>query len=260
MVNCRRLARTVDEVGLYLLELDSCLAYGPDDLPQKTYGLRYHLHLPLDLPWFRGGDAAFAAMEGLLAKTAHLAPWSLVLHPPESLAELESFVAALAATGRDPAMVLLENTEEHSPGEVLDLALATGCGVCLDLGHMLAMDHPLPSERTGDLLARTRMLHIYAPYGSEGPPPGRRHAHRALTCLSPEGRDILVWMLSTLKPRAVVLEVFAPFHLVESMAVLNALAETAGCVSSAPDGDDQGSRDDHGEGADVSKNPCGDGA
>lgn len=234
-VNCRRLARTVPEVGLYLLELASCLAYGPDDLPRKTYGLAYHLHLPLDLPWDRGGEDAFAAMEGLLAKTAHLAPWGMVLHPPARLADLETFVAALAASGRDPATLLLENTEDVSPEDVLDMAAAAGCGVCLDLGHMLAMGHALPT-RHPELAARVAMLHVYAPFGAEGPPPGRRHAHRPLTNLSPEGRDVLVWMLANLRPRTVVAEVFAPMHLIESLAVLDALAEGYGAPAACGDG------------------------
>lgn len=224
-VNSRRLARSVPEVGLYLLELHACLAYGPEDLPQKDYGLAYHLHLPLDLPWRLGGETVFYAMEGLLEKTAHLHPWAFVLHPPERPEDLGAFLAAMAGAGHDPASLLLENTEDVSPAEVLDMAEAAGCGVCLDLGHMLAMGHTLPTDdpRLGRL---TRMLHVYSPFGAEGPPPGRRHAHRTLTCLSPAGRETLVWMLANLRPETVVVEVFTPIHLLESMAVLEALAET----------------------------------
>jgi len=227
-VNCRRLARSVPEVGLYFLELAACLAYGPADLPQKDFGLAYHLHLPLDLPWRLGGETVFYAMEGLLEKTAHLKPWAFVLHPPDNPADLAGFLAALAATGRDPRAVLLENTEQASPTDVLAMAEAAGCGVCLDLGHMLAMDHPLPPRLTEapGLGQAVDMLHVYSPFGAEGPPPGRRHAHRTLTCLSPEGRETLVWMLGNLRPKTVVVEVFTPVHLLESLAVLDALAET----------------------------------
>lgn len=226
-VNCRRLARTLPEVGLYLLETAACLAYGPDDLPRKTYGIAYHLHLPLDLPWQQGGQAAFSLVADLLAATRHLEPWGFVLHPPADRSALAAFLAAWAASGRDTAAVLLENTESDSPAEVLALARDLGCGLCLDLGHMLAMGHSLPADEPG-LRAATRMLHVYAPFGPEGPPPGRRHAHRPLTSLSPEGRDLLAWMLGALRPRTVVLEVFAPTHLVESQAVLSAIAELAG--------------------------------
>ena len=222
-VNCRRLARSVPEVGLYLLEIQACLAYGPDDLPRKTHGLRYHAHLPLDLPWRLGGDTAFELVAGLFDKIVHLAPWAFVLHPPETPDDLAAFVAAWTEAGRDPRTLLLENTETAAPEEVLDLADRLGCGVCLDLGHLLAMGHPLPSD-TAKLAARTRMLHVYSPFGAEGPPAGRRHSHRTLTCLSPEGRELLVWMLGHLRPATVVVEVFAPIHLLESLAVLDALA------------------------------------
>ena len=226
-VNCRRLARSVPEVGLYLLELHSCLAYGEDDLPRKTYGLTYHLHLPLDLPWALGGETVYSVMEGLLDKTAHLSPWAFVLHPPKRREALAGFMTAFAEAGRDPKALLLENTEEDSPADVLGLAAEHGCGVCLDLGHMLAMNHPLPPELGTDPAANAavRMLHVYSPFGAEGPPPGRRHAHRTLTCLSPEGRDILAWMLGHLRPETVVTEVFAPVHLLESLAVLDAVCD-----------------------------------
>ena len=223
LVNCRRLARTVPEVGLYLLELHACLAYGPDDLPQKTYGLAYHLHLPLDLPWALGGETAFAVMERLLEMTAHLAPWGFVLHPPTDAPRLAAFVRAFAAAGYDPAALLLENTDAVSPAMALELARENGCGLCLDLGHMLAMGHALPMDDP-ELKARTRMFHVYSPFGPEGPPKGRSHLHRTLTCLSPEGRDALVWMLGALSPQTVVLEIFAPMHLVEGLACVEAIA------------------------------------
>ena len=224
LVNCRRLARTVPEVGLYLLELHACLAYGPDDLPQKTYGLAYHLHLPLDLPWRLGGDTVFAVMERLLDMTAHLDPWAFVLHPPAEAAALADFVRAFAASGRDPAALLLENTDTASPADALALARELGCGLCLDLGHLLAMGHDLPTEDP-ELAARTAMLHVYSPFGPEGPPKGRTHLHRTLPCLSPEGRDLLVWMLENLTPRTLVLEIFAPMHLVESLACIEAISD-----------------------------------
>ena len=231
--NCRLLSRSVDEVGLYLLELESCLAYGPDDLPKKDYGLRYHLHLPLDLPFAHGGDTAFYAMEPLLQKTARLRPWAMVLHPPATLAALEAFLAALADAGRDPATVLLENTEDASPADVLAMAAATGCNACIDLGHMLAMGHALPTDDP-ELARRTRMLHVYSPFGAEGPPPGRRHVHRALGCLAPEGRDALVWMLGNLRPEAVVVEVFAPAPFMESLHVLDAVAAGRDAPNACP--------------------------
>lgn len=89
---------------------------------------------------------------------------------------------------------------------------------------MLAMGHALPMDDP-DLKARTRMFHVYSPFGPEGPPKGRSHLHRTLTCLAPEGRDVLAWMLGNLAPQTVVLEIFAPMHLVEGLACLGAIAD-----------------------------------
>ena len=47
------LAHKVDEVGLCLFETRGCLDYGPADLPASLahLPLRWHAHLPVDLPW-----------------------------------------------------------------------------------------------------------------------------------------------------------------------------------------------------------------
>jgi len=54
--NCARLASMVSEVGLLFLETRSRLEDTHDDLPLSLAksGLRYHVHLPLDLPWVDG--------------------------------------------------------------------------------------------------------------------------------------------------------------------------------------------------------------
>ena len=218
--NCRQLVGVVPEVGLYLLELVSCLAYGPDDLPRDTLGLTYHLHLPIDLPWHLGGDAVFAVTAGLLDKTAHLAPWGFVLHPPVRSDALRRFLAAWTAGGHDPAAVLLENTEEASPEAVVAMAREAGCSVCLDLGHMLAMGHALPDPACADLV---RMLHLYAPWGAAGPPSGKRHIHASLAVLDGPGGEALAWMAGQFAPEVVVAEVFSPEALRESLTVLEGL-------------------------------------
>jgi hypothetical protein len=82
--NCARLATTVPEVGLLFFETRSCLEYTDDDLPLSLaeLGLRYHVHLPLDLPWAEGAEAVLETVHKLLAKCAFLQPWAAVLHPP----------------------------------------------------------------------------------------------------------------------------------------------------------------------------------
>ena len=225
--NCQRLAETVPEVGLYLLEGSACLAYGPEDLPQDTFGLRYHVHLPLDLAWSLGGQAAFEVASALRDMVAHLAPWGFVLHPPRDRDALATFVRTWQAAGYDPADVLLENTDDESPQDVLDMATGLGCGMCLDLGHLLAMGGALPTDEAA-LAAAVRMFHVYSPFTDDPLPAGRTHVHRPLTGLPPAGRELLCWMLGHLRPETIVLEVFAPDHLTVSLALLDELAATVG--------------------------------
>lgn len=225
--NCRHLAGEVAEVGLYLLEGSACLAYGPEDLPSETYGLRYHVHLPLDLAWALGGQAAFEVASSLRDMVAHLTPWGFVLHPPQDHDALAVFIRAWQEAGYDPRDILLENTDETSPQEVLDLASGLGCGICFDLGHMLAAGAPLPEDEAA-LAAAVRMLHVYSPFSDEALPAGRTHVHRPLTGLPPAGRELLAWMLGHLRPETIVLEVFAPAHLTDSLAVLHDLTASLG--------------------------------
>jgi len=230
--NCRRLARTLPEVGLYLLEGAACLAYGPKDLPQKTHGLRYHAHLPVDLPWEDGGQAAFAVVAGLLAKTAHLAPWGFVLHPPADRAVLAAFVAAWRAAGQAPADLLLENIETASPAD--GPGSGPGSGL-FDLPGPRDTCWPwaMPCPRTRPPWPRPSAC-------STSTPPTARKARRraAATSTAPSSSSRprvgtgFLWMLGHLAPETVVLEVvFAPMHLVESLAVFEALADTIGAGS-----------------------------
>jgi hypothetical protein len=82
--NCARLQGFVDEVGLLFFESAACMDYTEQDLPQALArsGLRFHVHLPLDLPWEAGASAVWSIVANLRAKAAFLQPWCHVLHPP----------------------------------------------------------------------------------------------------------------------------------------------------------------------------------
>ncbi len=185
--NCRVLAGTAPEVGLLLFETRACLDYGEADLAGDLagLGLTYHVHLPLDLPWAAGADAVWAAVSGLVEKTAHLRPWGFVLHPPGG-AEAEEALTALArrwaAQGLDPADLLLENVEGVDPGPWYALSRDLGLSLCLDLGHLLAYKQQVPAHARD--WARVRMLHLYAPGGLRG----GRARHRPLPELDAAGR------------------------------------------------------------------------
>ncbi|MDO5484253.1 MAG: hypothetical protein Q4F27_05035, partial [Desulfovibrionaceae bacterium] len=51
--NAAFLAGKVDEVALCLFEAQACLAYTAADMPAALADLplRWHVHLPVDLPW-----------------------------------------------------------------------------------------------------------------------------------------------------------------------------------------------------------------
>ncbi len=80
----------MDEVGLLFLQAQACLSYTEEDLPVwlTRTGLRFHVHLPLDLPWEAGQSHVWEIVAGLRRKAAFLRPWAFVLHPPGAWSEV----------------------------------------------------------------------------------------------------------------------------------------------------------------------------
>ncbi|WP_051445261.1 cobamide remodeling phosphodiesterase CbiR [Desulfocurvus vexinensis] len=211
--NCRFLAGLAPEVGLLFFETQACMAYGPQDLPPELagLGLRYHVHLPLDLPWERGVAAVWAVVRALVDKAAFLAPWGYVLHPPGTVRELEALVGLWTGHGLDPAALLLENVRGNDLTALLAPSAALGLSLCLDLGHLMAYNQPIP-ELARDW-QRVRMLHLCAPG------PGGRH--RPLAELDGAGRALLARLVAATGPRAVLmLEIFDAPGLFASAALL----------------------------------------
>ena len=97
------LAHKVDEVGLCLFETRACLDYGPDDLPAALahLPLRWHAHLPVDLPWPASATAgatrpareaarlALAVLDRVYALVPRMTLQAAVLHPPEGSPALQ---------------------------------------------------------------------------------------------------------------------------------------------------------------------------
>jgi len=211
------------DIGLYFLETAGSLAYTPAELPPGGDAAAYHVHLPLDLPWDQGAGAAFAVAARLADMIAHLNPWGFVLHPPVAAGLLTDFVDRWAASGRDPADILLENVEDAGHKALWPAARDLGTGLCLDVGHMLAFGQTSLLAAPG-VFERTRMAHVYAPYDPDNPrdaarwrPPKRQHRHRALSRLDAEGRAALRALLAGLPHTAVVMhEVFDDAALTDS--------------------------------------------
>jgi hypothetical protein len=214
--NCAALARHFPELGLCFFETEACLAYGEADLPPGLDALpvRWHLHLPLDLPWERGPLAVAETILALAEKVAGLAPWAYVLHPPEEPEQLSALALALAQRpGRTirPEALLVENIQGRDLARMWPTVRGLGLGVCLDLGHMLERGQEDFLNLPG-LWAQTRMLHLNAPDRAR---PGR---HAALDSLDAAGRALLGQMLSAFAPGGtVVLELFSPRELFDSL-------------------------------------------
>lgn len=221
--NALFLAGKVHEVGLCFFETHSCLAYGADDLPPACpealagLSLRWHVHLPSDLPWnMSGAEAARYALE-LMDKVNYLGATRAVVHPPvgvpDAPARLEAFVAAWRHAGRDPADLLFENIHGEDLVALAPVLVALGCNVCLDLGHLLAYGQHgmfcVPS-----LMERVAMLHANAPG------PGGRHL--PLTALDAEGRQVARAVCARLSPAATIMvEVFQWQGVLDSLPLLD---------------------------------------
>lgn len=217
-MNCRKLAGLFPEVSLLLLETKACLAYGGQDLPPglADLPLSYHAHLPMDLDWSRGAEPAMADVLALTHKVKYLSPHAFVLHPPPGDPATRRALLADAArlwreSGREISTLLLENTRDAGPVELLDAARHQGFGLCLDLGHMMAYEQALPA--LPELAGRVHMLHLSAP--------GPRAEHLPLTRLSPRGEGIMAELIQAAGRDAVLtIEVFEPQGLFESVGYL----------------------------------------
>jgi hypothetical protein len=223
--NCRFLAGRADEAGLLLLEASSCLAYGPEDIPADLglLPLRFHAHLPLDLPWEAPAEAARVCC-ALWEKISRLRPGGAVLHPPAQgragQKALAAFLDKAALSGLSPGIFLLENTRENDLCALVPLARDYGLRFCLDMGHILAYGQERLLD-DGALLAGTELLHLSAP-GPKG------DAHLPLTALDAGGLSLARRLIRTAPRQAVImLEMFRWSRVEASLPLLRQWLEQA---------------------------------
>lgn len=236
--NAQFLSGKIDEVGLCLFETQGCLKYGPADLPASLADLplRWHAHLPVDLPWptqVRAGDArpareaarlALAVLEKVRALVPRMTLRAAVLHPPEGTAAHQRRLLADFATHwhghKLPAPPLLLENVAHSDVACLgDGFLADhGLGLCLDVGHLLGyaqcalLHSALPSQAA--------MLHWSAP--------GSGDQHLPLAALTPSQRYTALRLMADAPPTAThMVEIFNWDGLAASLPVLATLANDA---------------------------------
>ncbi len=221
--NANFLAHKVQEVGLYFMQSEPCLKYTEKDLPLHLAALplRWHVHLPVDLPWHKKGSGAAKIAFQVLQKALFLRPRYAVLHPPThtSLSVHEQLLEEFAKTWFSlcSVPVLLENIK-HAPLVDLDSKLfmdAKPCmkqtkktfglgrfGVCLDVAHMLAFEQESIAEYP-HLLRLVQLVHWSAPCGAED-------KHLALHHLSNDESAVIQKIIPLLPPTAThILEIFS---------------------------------------------------
>ncbi len=212
----------VSEVGLAFFESDACLAYTRDDLPESLsgLGLKYHVHLPLDLNWERGADHVFQVVSALVQKTAFLAPDKFVLHPPSNARDLEQFAVLWQKAGLNPSELLMENVRGRDFSNLWQVIEGEGLGVCLDLGHIMAYDQMNILEMN-TLWERTFLVHIYGREDHTG--------HVGLPVITEEGKKILQLILSRVNNgTSVLLEIFSLQDFLDSKDILIQMADSWG--------------------------------
>ncbi len=171
------LSEKVAEIGLCFFEQRACLEYTEKDMPAQLANLPlyWHIHLPIDLPWAQGGEAAAHCALAVVQKTAPVQLRWAVLHPPvlrhsssytrnlqESL--LIEFMEVWEAKSTLP--ILLENIAGASLLDISSAFWKENIFICLDIGHMLAFKHEGILQRK-DLLERIKLVHWSAPGDAE---------------------------------------------------------------------------------------------
>lgn len=204
-------------IGLCLFETEACLAYEARDLPAEPGAQKWHVHLPLDLPWEKGAEAVAEICGRLYAKIAWLAPEVLVLHPPAEKGR--ELLAGFSRAWQEPAKIALENIacsdvaglNEGDP----DFLDEHGFEFCLDVAHLLCYGQWRLLE--SGLPGRAMILHWSAPETADRHLPLTRLAGPELTI----AREI---MARTRADAIHLLEIFDWQGIAESLPVLSGLA------------------------------------
>lgn len=226
--NARFLSGKINEIGLCFFETRACLEYGETDLARDlgALPLRWHVHLPADLPWPGGGSAnasqAAAAALAVFRKAAFLRPRLAVLHPPEGSPARQRRLLHDFATrwqAASPVPLLLENIDCCDlTGLGRGFLPEHGLGVCLDVGHLLG--YAQCRLASSDLPGQAALIHWSAP--------GSRDQHLPLTRFSRAQREAAVEIMGRVPITAVHLaEIFHWPGLAASLPLLAALAGAA---------------------------------
>lgn len=212
----------VGEVGLTFFDSRACLGYTEKDLPVSLtgLGLKYHVHLPLDLDWGLGAEHVFRVVQALVQKSWFLQPDKFVLHPPPGAGLLEEFAVLWKSSGLQPSHLLLENIKDSDFSGLWRIIEDHALGICLDIGHIMAYDQMNILEK--DIVwERTSLVHVYGREDHTG--------HSGLKVISAQGIRLLHRILSrTGDNTTVLLEVFSLQDFLDSRDILFQMADSWG--------------------------------
>ncbi|MFP4083276.1 MAG: cobamide remodeling phosphodiesterase CbiR [Desulfonatronovibrio sp.] len=212
----------VSEIGLTFFDSRGSLEYTRADLPKNlaVQGLKYHVHLPLDLDWTKGADHVFQVARALAQKVWFLGPDKFVLHPPDSSRDLEELALLWIKNGFKARQLLVENIKGNDLSGLWPVIEATGLGVCLDIGHLMAY-HQVDILKKDIILDRTSLVHVYGKEDHTG--------HKGLSVISREGETLLRQILSGIKEgSSVLVEVFEQEDFLDSRDILIHMADSWG--------------------------------
>ena len=218
----------IQEIGLCFFETRPCLAYGDVDLPPALAELDFlwHVHLPVDLPWHVGPEAAANCALRLMGKVAALKPRAAVLHVPPGQAKALLMAFAALWQARCAIPLLLENTESSALLDLATLIIDAEFGICLDVAHMLAYKQQAILT-SPELLARVAMLHWSAP--------GNADRHLSLDQFSSQEKELACQVVRALPANCThMIEVFNWSGVQNSLPILTSLLQQESRICARP--------------------------
>jgi sugar phosphate isomerase/epimerase len=224
----------VDDIELVIFESDEL-----SELPETTLlsnlrqtalreNLTFTVHLPLDI-WLGDSNEALRKKSvdkclRVIERMRTLLPQGYILHCHKNAEsdmasiKLESWQRAVGLSLDDillsgtPAEMLSVETLDYPFNEIEPIVIEKKCGVCLDIGHILAHKFPL-EEYLSRYSEKARIIHLH------GVKAGRDHCD--ISAIPAETLSIILKHLNngTTPRRIVSLEVFNPGALDASLEV-----------------------------------------
>lgn len=226
--NVEALAPFLDEIEITLFESRPCSLPPPSEIAAlkdlaRRCGVRYNIHLPLDIAITAAdgaeGEAAVETLRGVIDLTRPLSPTTWTLHLPyiesdrrpltrnawrdRTLGRLQKL---LAGGHVPPERISLENLD-YPPEWLNPFIQAFGCAVCLDIGHLITNGYDWAAA-FDQYLPNASVIHLSGMEGGKD--------HKSLHLLPEADGRRLVSLLRNYRG-SVMLEIFSHADLLSSL-------------------------------------------